>query len=272
MTTPDTKSSHCREKENFLTRGAHLNAPRAWVHPEDEVESSLHQAQELIRQAMSRRQHDSRHIQILPGGETAFHTAMDEMITKAEREILCALSPRDLSADRRNHAVRLLQAARHRGIPVKAVVPSPVNAARLHPVRPTGNQPGHRTRDLPDQDLVITDGREAVLRTPHREDESPQTVLVSMNPLVQVLRTMFAATWSSGAPLPGAVQCHEKLRGEPLKSILASLVAGEKDEVAARKLGISVRTYRRHVADIMREIRASSRFQAGARAAELGII
>jgi DNA-binding NarL/FixJ family response regulator len=35
---------------------------------------------------------------------------------------------------------------------------------------------------------------------------------------------------------------------------------------------VSLRTYRRHVAEIMRELDANSRFQAGARAVELGLL
>jgi DNA-binding NarL/FixJ family response regulator len=42
--------------------------------------------------------------------------------------------------------------------------------------------------------------------------------------------------------------------------------------VAARELNVSLRTYRRHVAEILRELGASSRFQAGARAVELGLM
>jgi len=55
------------------------------------------------------------------------------------------------------------------------------------------------------------------------------------------------------------------------RQILVLLNAGYKDDAAARQLGLSVRTYRRHVAEIMRALGAASRFQAGARAAKLGL-
>ncbi|MGH2602897.1 MAG: response regulator transcription factor, partial [Dehalococcoidia bacterium] len=55
------------------------------------------------------------------------------------------------------------------------------------------------------------------------------------------------------------------------QQVLRLLDAGYKDDAAARQLGMSVRTYRRHVAEIMRSLGATSRFQAGARAAELGL-
>ncbi|WP_326595048.1 helix-turn-helix transcriptional regulator [Streptomyces sp. NBC_01803] len=58
----------------------------------------------------------------------------------------------------------------------------------------------------------------------------------------------------------------------PLREVLGMLAAGHTDEVAARALSMSVRTYRRHVAEAMQRLGASSRFQAGLRAAALGLI
>lgn len=54
-------------------------------------------------------------------------------------------------------------------------------------------------------------------------------------------------------------------------SVLAALGEGLKDEVAARRLQISVRTYRRHVAEIMERLETTSRFQAGVHSAALGL-
>jgi DNA-binding NarL/FixJ family response regulator len=54
--------------------------------------------------------------------------------------------------------------------------------------------------------------------------------------------------------------------------ILDLLATGCKDETAARTLGLGLRTYRRRVAELMTALGAASRFQAGARARELGVI
>ena len=43
------------------------------------------------------------------------------------------------------------------------------------------------------------------------------------------------------------------------------------DEAAARRLGTSLRTYRRRVAELMAALEVGSRFQAGMRAGELGL-
>lgn len=50
------------------------------------------------------------------------------------------------------------------------------------------------------------------------------------------------------------------------------LAAGAKDETIARELGVSLRTCRRHIAEMMRMTGAGSRFQAGVLATQLGLL
>lgn len=58
---------------------------------------------------------------------------------------------------------------------------------------------------------------------------------------------------------------------DPLdRAVLAALASGCKDEVAARQLGLSVRSLRRRIAELLDRLGAGSRFEAGVRAAELG--
>jgi DNA-binding NarL/FixJ family response regulator len=54
--------------------------------------------------------------------------------------------------------------------------------------------------------------------------------------------------------------------------LLLELAGGAKDEQIARALGMSVRTVRRRVADLMDELGADSRFQAGVEAVRRGWI
>ncbi|MEV0429368.1 hypothetical protein [Micromonospora sp. NPDC050495] len=250
---------------------ADRNGARGRSDDDDDVETSLHQAQELIGRAMLSRRRASRGVRHLPGDDAVFHSAIGDMIATARREVLYVHSTRDASAERRRRTLQLLQEADQRGVDVKALVPPHLVGTTAGTMRELGEQASYRTCEMPSQDLLIADGREAALRIPRRDEEPDGTLLVSIDPLVHVLRAMFGVTWSYGVPIAELRQIREKLRGQPARSILASLVAGDKDEVAARKLGISVRTYRRHVAEIMRGIRANSRFQAGARAAELAL-
>jgi DNA-binding CsgD family transcriptional regulator len=55
-------------------------------------------------------------------------------------------------------------------------------------------------------------------------------------------------------------------------TILDLLASGIKDEVIARRLGMSERSFRRHIAAIMQDLTAGSRFQAGVMAARSGLL
>ncbi|MBZ5735679.1 LuxR C-terminal-related transcriptional regulator [Nocardioides sp. TRM66260-LWL] len=52
--------------------------------------------------------------------------------------------------------------------------------------------------------------------------------------------------------------------------ILEQLAVGAQDDQIARLLGVSLRTVRRRVADVMAELGAESRFQAGVEAVRRG--
>jgi len=54
--------------------------------------------------------------------------------------------------------------------------------------------------------------------------------------------------------------------------LLGQLAGGAKDEQIARALGLSVRTVRRRVAELLEELGADSRFQAGVEAVRRGWI
>ena len=54
--------------------------------------------------------------------------------------------------------------------------------------------------------------------------------------------------------------------------LLQQLATGAQDEQIARTLGISLRTVRRRVSDVMTEVGADTRFQAGVEAARRGWI
>lgn len=54
------------------------------------------------------------------------------------------------------------------------------------------------------------------------------------------------------------------------RRVLLAMCTVGKDEAGARELGVSVRTYRRHVADLMQLLGAASRAQAALLARERG--
>jgi hypothetical protein len=93
--------------------------------------------------------------------------------------------------------------------------------------------------------------------------------VISSPELVQGIQSLFEAAWHGATDL-AAYQARFTELGA--REILEQLAAGSKDETAARALGVGLRTYRRRVAELMEILGASSRFQAGARAREAGLL
>lgn len=56
------------------------------------------------------------------------------------------------------------------------------------------------------------------------------------------------------------------------RAVVRALAFGGTDETVARRLGVSPRTLRRRIATVMVHLDATSRFQAGAEAAQAGLI
>ncbi|WP_435298005.1 DNA-binding response regulator [Streptomyces sp. YPW6] len=121
------------------------------------------------------------------------------------------------------------------------------------------------------REVVVVDGTNALVRGA-AGGPGTQATVVNDAGAVRALELLFAGAWTRGRKLTDHLELGPRLRTQFARSILESLRAGHNDDVAARELNVSLRTYRRHVAEVMRELDAISRFQAGARAAELGLL
>jgi sugar-specific transcriptional regulator TrmB/DNA-binding CsgD family transcriptional regulator len=84
------------------------------------------------------------------------------------------------------------------------------------------------------------------------------------------LVTLFESLWSTALDLDQALESAAPVASELDRAVLMLMSSGVKDEAAARQLNVSDRTYRRHVAEIMARLGASSRFQAGVEAVRRG--
>ena len=121
--------------------------------------------------------------------------------------------------------------------------------------------------EVPTRVAVLGDGA-ALL--PQEIGGAPGRVLViRQEAMVTALRLLFASLWERAMPVPG-------LDGREIGSIgdrqllLDQLARGAKDEQIARALGLSLRTVRRRVAELLDELGADSRFQAGTEAVRRG--
>lgn len=89
---------------------------------------------------------------------------------------------------------------------------------------------------------------------------------------VSYLHSVFDHLWNRGVPFePGRAEESQVIDSVKL-AILNLLAKGYKDEVIARRLDISVRTCRERIKELMAELNAVSRFQAGVRAVRSGVL
>jgi DNA-binding CsgD family transcriptional regulator/DNA-binding IclR family transcriptional regulator len=124
---------------------------------------------------------------------------------------------------------------------------------------------------VPGRSLVV-DREVAILPTPSAEPGTSPLAIVREPNIVAWIVSTFEQLWADAAPLDELVdhQQPEPEVDETRLAILRLMADGEKDEAISRRLSISVRTCRRHIADYMAQVGATSRFQAGVIASRNG--
>ncbi|MGW4353621.1 hypothetical protein ACWELJ_16210 [Nocardia sp. NPDC004582] len=101
--------------------------------------------------------------------------------------------------------------------------------------------------------------------------EEPRGYLVAEPALLGVVHQFATRTWHSARALRDHLEVRDGLDPVAL-AVVEQLYSGAKDETAARALGVSLRTYRRYVAQLMTRFEVSTRFQLGVRVRELGLL
>lgn len=144
------------------------------------------------------------------------------------------------------------------------------NEMRLEEIRRGGAQIRVRPSGLPE--AVILDSNRCLLRMGGTWRGHRHTNLIQDPAVVAALYSSFVVVWDDSVELSLFRRIGVSLDDETTSAVLEMLVKGCKDETAAKNLGMSVRTYRRRIAEIMNRLGARSRFQAGAKAVRLGLV
>ncbi|MFJ7067046.1 helix-turn-helix transcriptional regulator [Streptomyces sp. NPDC101115] len=109
--------------------------------------------------------------------------------------------------------------------------------------------------------MVIFDRRTALVAT-DPADITRGALVVRQPGLVSCLLALFEHRWSRSCALA------DDLPSATERRVLRAMARVDKDEAGARELGMSVRTYRGHVAALMRRLGAPNRFRAALAARE----
>lgn len=122
--------------------------------------------------------------------------------------------------------------------------------------------------------LAIVDREWGILPLLHAGDETPEAaVIVRRSVLLDSMLALFELVWQHAVEV--RLRSDEDLEiadteERELRELARLLAAGLTDTAVAHHLGVSERTVRRRIKDLLAELRVDSRFAAGVRAVQRG--
>ncbi|MFI8105502.1 LuxR C-terminal-related transcriptional regulator [Streptomyces sp. NPDC086023] len=207
-------------------------------------------------------------------GEAEIGASLESATARARKEILSMhpgrpRSPAQLADGmRRNHEL-LDRGVGMRTLQLDAMLRVPHGRAHLRALEESGAEV--RIAPVLPFRLIVVDGIQAYAAAPSPDDRQA-AVLMTDPRVVEVLCRVFEHFWVHGAKLPDnepPAPADDPLT-ERERALLRMLFQGMKDDAVSRSLGVSPRTLRRLLTDVMAKLDADSRFQAGARAMARG--
>jgi DNA-binding CsgD family transcriptional regulator/sugar-specific transcriptional regulator TrmB len=103
-------------------------------------------------------------------------------------------------------------------------------------------------------------------------DSSLGAVLLREPGAVAAFCALYESVWAAATPFGEPARRNLDDPGSQPRELLRLLAQGYTDEAAARRLGISLRSERRLISELMEKLDAQSRFQLGQRAVEHGLL
>lgn len=200
-------------------------------------------------------------------GAPAMTWRFDQLQREAEREVCILDRPPYARVENPVGLEQLAAGVKYRTIYEQAALSSPGQMDLFEEFVTAGEQ-ARVTQGLPAK-LGLVDARIAFV--PLYPVVSGGLV-IHPSPLVDSLVTLFEGLWERAVPVE-SVEGHMTRDSELTmreSELLKLLAAGQKDQVIARRLGVTTRTVQRSVSDLMRRLGVSTRYQAGLQAARRG--
>jgi len=214
-------------------------------------------------------------------GEDAVIASVTRLQAQARKEVLAVDAPPYLGGQWNPNDFEITQLGS--GVEYRFVYSADSLATPLHVANMRRCvEAGEQARILPDASMkmVVVDRDTALMPASYQDPDPAVRLLVRESALVDALVSCFEGMWSRATPVAvgdppdgAAARAGERAglsaRDGELLSLLAS---GLKDRSIARALGVTERTVGRRVTELMAELGAQSRFQAGLLAARKGWI
>lgn len=208
-------------------------------------------------------------------GLAAIRGRIEDLAFFAREEILSVepytrLSPENIARSRPLDLRCLARGVTIRNVVRRSALADPPTAAYLRELAAAGAHIRVAEEGEAGERLLVYDRRTVLVPLDPR-DTARGALLAHKSGLVANIIALFEKIWAQAAPLDAAAGQHgESPLSEMERRVLLAMCSVGKDEAGARELGVSVRTYRRHVADLMHLLGAASRAQAALLARERG--
>lgn len=268
------------QRKGLVARAAGRPARYVVSPPDQAVEALARSAEEAVARArvhatvLSQRVRvagppsPAELVEVVEGAE-AIGTRVDQLQRAAHAELrIFDLPPYLFGGENPAEEARLAEGVVYRVVYDRCLLEDDQHVDRIRRCLALGEH-ARTLRDLPLK-LMIVDHEVAVLPL----ESFPEAIaLIRPSVLLDSMVAMFETLWSRSVPLRAGFAPSEV--GDVDREVvetLGLLASGMKDEVIARNQGVNVRTVRRRVRTALDALGVETRFQAGARAAELGLL
>jgi sugar-specific transcriptional regulator TrmB/DNA-binding CsgD family transcriptional regulator len=236
------------------------------AHRQDELERARLLADRLVMDFHqgTRYEHTAQVIEILVGADVINQRAV-QLMRSAEREVMIFDVPPYIgSPDNPDELDALARGVRWRAVYSTESLAQPGQLETITGFRAAGEQ-ARFALGVPTK-LAIADRRLALLPLTIDRPVSEETaILVHPSSMLSMLTMHFETVWERAMTLDRFVNrpSGTPQDGRAGREVLQLLAAGIKDEAIGRQLGLSLRTVRRWIAQLMVERGATTRFQLG---------
>jgi DNA-binding CsgD family transcriptional regulator/sugar-specific transcriptional regulator TrmB len=212
-------------------------------------------------------------IETITGVETV-QAVIDQLVFRATESVWSAIPGTRPTPEMLESARPIDEELAQRGLPTRSLYQNSALADRPNMEYARWlNSVGIETRSIPVvpmRMLIVDRSLAAVI---YRQPQLPVEMFVIREPALLIpLIEYFEMSWAAATPIidPDPKPAVDDIPSPQEAAFLRLLAGGSTDEAAAKKLGVSVRTVRRMMADLMERLGATSRFEAGHRATQRG--
>lgn len=242
-------------------------------HREAELRSAraeMHRLMDAFREA-SRFTDPAHSVEVLTGAE-AINQRLEHLVGTSQTQVRSFDRPpyvMDPMAQQPRQRAKLKAGVRFRTVFDREAVSWP---GRLENEILVGVEDGEEARVRPvlPMKMMMADDRMAIIPISVGDSVLDAAYVIHPSALLQALDALFEAEWDRAVPLRTAVDGAVQAPDADHLKLLGLLAAGLTDESIARSLGWSARTTQRRLQTLMRELGATTRFQAGMTARERG--